>query len=180
MGRTILLSIKLAAEKFLFEHEKNDRIRKVISKRLHKKWEIATYNLESLYSELLTGCWFQFSRVEPKPNHLDELKIPSNAAYLKYDRQFYYINKLKKTCIHLNLSRQQQTEFEKIIGVPDSKTKQFELSEQQLEKIGRITDCHSFSTPKRQFTQLKKIIYHFQNEVRVELVDILSTRKHTR
>jgi serine/threonine protein phosphatase PrpC len=175
-GRTILLSIKLAAEKLLLEHEKNERIREIISKRLHKKWEIATHNLESLYSELLTGCWFKFSGVKPRRNHLDELKIPSNATYLKYDRQFYYINKLKKACILLNLSGQQQAELEKVIGVPDSKIKQFELSEQQLKKIGKITNCHSFSTPKRQFTRLKEIIYLFQNEVRVELVDILSAK----
>ena len=74
----------------------------------------------------------------------------------------------------LNLGRQQQEEFKKIISIKDSRPNQFKLSETQLEEIERITDCHSFTTPKRQFTQLKKIIYHFQNEVRVELVDILS------
>ncbi len=175
-GRTILLSIRLAAEKFLLEHGKDGRIHKVFSKRLHKKFEIATRDLEGLYSELLTGCWFQFSEVEPQPNRFDELKIPSNAAYVRYGQQYYYINKLKKTCLHLNLSKQQQEEFKKVIIIEDSKysrIKQFELSEHQLEEIGRITNCHSFATPKRQFNQVKKIIYQFQNEVRVELVDLI-------
>lgn len=89
------------------------------------------------------GCSLLLTTLPPEPNKLSQLPVTSNAAYVRFDKKLFYINKANNECILLNLDDSQLAQLDSKLKTNQLAFNQFRyLAQIDLAPISAITNHH--------------------------------------